>query len=111
MKWTGIDRLSQAELIDLNHRIVERFRFLAQIHAHVQMLKFRIGGRVCFRAGRPRLAESNFTPPPRRRSLYIPRLKALFRKRRQRQASNAWPVIAVLRAQVIQYETKRLRPP
>ena len=104
MKWTDIDRLSQAELIDLNHRIVERFRFLAQIHAHARMIKFRIGGQVCFRAGEPRLAESNFTPPPRRRSLYIPRFKALFRKRSQRQASNAWPVIAVLRAQVIQYE-------
>jgi hypothetical protein len=104
MKWTDIDRLSQAELIDLNNRIVERFRFLAQIHAHAGMIKFRIGGQVCFRAGEPRLAESDFTPPPRRRSLYIPRFKALVRKRSQRQASNAWPVIAVFRAQVIQYE-------
>ena len=33
MKWTDIDRLSQVELIDLNHRIVERFRFLAQMRA------------------------------------------------------------------------------
>jgi hypothetical protein len=104
MKWTDIDRLSQAELIDLNHRIVKRFRFLAQIHAHARMTTFRIGGRLCLRAGEPRLAESNFTPPPRRRSLYIPRFKALFRKRSQRQASNAWLVIAVFRALVIQYE-------
>jgi hypothetical protein len=66
MKWTDINRLSQAEFIDLNHRIVGCFRFLAQIHAHVRMIKFRIGGRVCFRVGEPRLAESNFTPRPGR---------------------------------------------
>ena len=45
-----IDRLSEAELIDLNHRIVERLRFLAQTRAHARMLEFRIGDRVCFQA-------------------------------------------------------------
>jgi hypothetical protein len=56
MKWTDIDRLSQAELIDLNHRIVKRFRFLAQIHAHARMTTFRIGGQLCLRAGEPHSA-------------------------------------------------------
>jgi len=49
-----IDRLSEAELIDLNHRIVERLRFLSQMRAHVQMLEFKIGDRVSFEPdGRP----------------------------------------------------------
>ena len=43
-----IDKLSEAELIDLNHRIVERLRFLNQRRAHEQMLKFKIGDRVTF---------------------------------------------------------------
>ena len=36
-----IDRLSEAELVDLNHRIVERLRFLQQMRAHARMLEFR----------------------------------------------------------------------
>jgi hypothetical protein len=47
---TDIDRLTEAELIDLNHRIVERLRFLQQMRAHKQMLEFRIGDRVTFQA-------------------------------------------------------------
>ena len=48
-----IDRLTEAELIDLNHRIVARLRFLSQIRAHAEMLDFRIGERVTFQpAGR-----------------------------------------------------------
>ena len=43
-----IDKLTEAELIDLNHRIVERLRFLNQARAHVQMLEFKIGDRVAF---------------------------------------------------------------
>ncbi len=43
-----IDRLSEAELIDLNRRIVERLRFLQQMRAHKDMLGFRIGERVSF---------------------------------------------------------------
>ena len=45
-----IDGLTEAELIDLNRRIVERLRLLQQMHAHRQMLEFRIGDRVAFRA-------------------------------------------------------------
>jgi hypothetical protein len=44
----NIDELNEAELIDLNHRIVERLRFLSQMRAHSQMLDFKIGERVAF---------------------------------------------------------------
>ncbi len=43
-----IDELSEAELIALNNRIVERLRFLNQKRAHEHMLKFQIGDRVTF---------------------------------------------------------------
>jgi hypothetical protein len=43
-----IDKLSEAELVDLNHRVVERLRFLSQMRAHSQMLDFQIGERVTF---------------------------------------------------------------
>ena len=46
----AIDGLTEAELIDLNRRIVERLRLLRQMRAHKQMLEFRIGDRVAFRA-------------------------------------------------------------
>ena len=45
-----IDGLTEAELIDLNHRIVERLRLLQQMRAHKTMLAFRIGDRVAFQA-------------------------------------------------------------
>jgi len=51
-----IDKLNEDELIDLNHRIVARLRFLNQMRAHSQMLDFRIGDRVLFQPeGRPPL--------------------------------------------------------
>lgn len=51
-----IDHLTEAELIDLNNRSVERMRFLNQMRSHKQMLEFRIGDRVAFQpAGRPML--------------------------------------------------------
>lgn len=56
MRSIDIDQLSEAELIDLNHRVVERLRFLSQMRAHSQMLDFRIGERVTFQpAGQPRV--------------------------------------------------------
>ena len=49
-----IDRLSEAELVDLNNRIVERLRLLNQMRAHAEMLEFRIGDRVSFQPqGKP----------------------------------------------------------
>ena len=43
-----IDQLTEAELIDLSHRIVERLRFLNQMRAHAEMLECKIGDRVTF---------------------------------------------------------------
>jgi len=43
-----IDQLSEAQLIDLNHRVVERLRFIQQARAHTRMLEFSIGDRVSF---------------------------------------------------------------
>jgi hypothetical protein len=43
-----INRLTEAELHELNHRIVERLRFLQQARAHVGMLQFSIGQRISF---------------------------------------------------------------
>ena len=49
-----IDSLSEADLIELNHKIVARLRFLNQMRSHSIMLDFRIGERVIFRPdGRP----------------------------------------------------------
>ncbi len=43
-----IDQLTESELIDLNHRIVERLRFLRRMRTHESMLRFSIGEKVCF---------------------------------------------------------------
>ena len=49
-----INSLIEAELVDLNNRIVERLRFLNQARAHAHMLEFKIGDRVSFQPeGRP----------------------------------------------------------
>jgi len=44
-----IDRLTEAELIELNHRVVARLKFLNDRRAHASMLEFRIGEKVRFR--------------------------------------------------------------
>ena len=57
MRKFDIDSLSEQELIELNHKIVARLRFLNQMRSHSAMLEFRIGERVKFRpAGRPDMA-------------------------------------------------------
>lgn len=43
-----IDTLTEAELIDLNNRIVERLRFMHQARSHKRMLDFKIGDKVSF---------------------------------------------------------------
>lgn len=49
-----IDKLTEAELIDLNNRIIQRLRLLQQVRAHTTMLEFSLGERVCFQPdGRP----------------------------------------------------------
>jgi hypothetical protein len=49
-----IDKLSEAELVDLNNRIIARLRFLREMRAHEQMLEFSVGDHVSFQPeGRP----------------------------------------------------------
>lgn len=51
-----IDQLTEAQLIDLNNRVVARLKFLHQMRAHAHMLNFSIGERVSFQPeGRPPL--------------------------------------------------------
>jgi hypothetical protein len=50
MRPIDIDSLSEEELIELNHKVVARLRFLSQMRSHSAMLDFRIGERVKFRA-------------------------------------------------------------
>ncbi|HTD56738.1 MAG TPA: hypothetical protein VK670_15215 [Silvibacterium sp.] len=56
-----IDKLSESELIDLNHRIVARLRFLREMRAHAEMLEFRIGDRVAFEPSGHRRLEGMLT--------------------------------------------------
>ena len=44
-----IDKLTEKELIDLNHRIVERLKFLELVRTHADMMEFRVGEKVRFR--------------------------------------------------------------
>ena len=46
-----INQLTEAELVELNHKIIERLRFLEQKRAHGTMLEFSIGERVMFNPG------------------------------------------------------------
>jgi len=56
MHHIDIDSLSEAELIELNHKVVARLRFLSQMRSHSAMLDFRIGERVKFHPdGQPEL--------------------------------------------------------
>ena len=48
MRHIDIDSLSEEELIELNHKVVARLRFLHQMRSHSSMLEFRIGERVKF---------------------------------------------------------------
>jgi hypothetical protein len=43
-----INGLTEEELVDLNHRVVERLRLMRQVRTHVAMLEYRIGERVSF---------------------------------------------------------------
>ena len=56
-----IDGLTEPELVDLNRRIVERLRLLQQMRAHKQMLAFKIGDRVAFRADGRGIVEGMLT--------------------------------------------------
>jgi len=43
-----IDLLSYDELEKLNHKIVERLKFLDSMHNHKEMMQFNPGDQVCF---------------------------------------------------------------
>jgi len=43
-----IDSLNYDELVELNHKIVERLKFLDQMHAHNEMMQFSPGDQVSF---------------------------------------------------------------
>ncbi|MFA7556042.1 MAG: hypothetical protein WCY88_17495 [Spongiibacteraceae bacterium] len=43
-----IDELTEEELVSLNHRIVERLKFLESFHNHNEMMQFDRGEQVSF---------------------------------------------------------------
>ena len=43
-----IDTLSEKELIELHHKIVERLKFLESMRVHAEMMAFNIGEKVSF---------------------------------------------------------------
>jgi len=45
---TDIDTMTVEELVALNHRIVERLKFLESLQTHQDMMAFNIGARVSF---------------------------------------------------------------
>jgi len=49
---TDIDTLTVEELVALNHRIVERLKFLESLQTHQDMMAFNIGARVSFESSR-----------------------------------------------------------
>jgi hypothetical protein len=56
-----INQLTEAELVDLNRRIVERLRFLQQMRAHAAMLEFSVGDRVAFHSDRHTMLHGTLT--------------------------------------------------
>lgn len=56
-----IDKLTEAELVDLNNRIVERLRLFEQVRAHKAMLDFAIGETVMFEDRNGRTVEGTLT--------------------------------------------------
>jgi hypothetical protein len=43
-----IDSMSYDELVELNHKIVEKLKFLDSMHTHKKMMQFSPGDQVCF---------------------------------------------------------------
>lgn len=43
-----IDHLTEAELVDLNRRVVTRLNFLHEMRLHARMLDFSVGEKVSF---------------------------------------------------------------
>lgn len=54
---SDIEKMAEKDLIDLNHRIVARLKYLDQVRNHEKMIKFRIGEQVMFQPdGYPQIA-------------------------------------------------------
>lgn len=66
-----IDRLTEAELIDLNHRIVARLKWIGEARAHSLMLDFRIGQRVQFQPPNRAAAVSGILVKYNRKSVTV----------------------------------------
>ena len=62
-----IDRLTEAEPTGPNRRIAGRLRFLHPMRAHAAMLKFPVGGRVCFGTGDFRKVAGTLRPPQQKK--------------------------------------------
>ena len=56
-----LDLLTEEELIQLNHMLVQRLRLMQQIRAHGQMMKLHIGQRVRFKSSRGELIQGTIT--------------------------------------------------
>ena len=52
-----IDGLSLEELVQLNHRVVERIKMLQAMQAHVDMMAFNLSAKVSFDTDRARAME------------------------------------------------------
>jgi hypothetical protein len=48
---SALERLTEEELVQLNHIIVARLRLMRQIHSHNKMMMFRVGQPVRFTSG------------------------------------------------------------
>ncbi len=44
----NLDELTKEELVDLNHRIVERLKFFDSVSTYTEMMQFKIGEKVSF---------------------------------------------------------------
>lgn len=56
-----LDLLTEEELNELNHRIVQRLRLMQQIRAHGDMINFRLGQRVRFTSSGGELVRGTLT--------------------------------------------------
>ena len=43
-----LEKMAEKELVELNHQVIARLRFLRESKAHQVMLDFRMGEKVCF---------------------------------------------------------------
>ena len=49
-----IDKLTQKQLIDLNHKVVQRLKFLESMRNQTEMLEFSVGEKVSVNQSKPK---------------------------------------------------------